>query len=456
MEQCKAGFLVGAATAAHQVEGNNRYNDCWAMEQMKHTTYAEPSLDAVDHYHHFEEDIRLMKEAGLNAYRFSIEWARIEPEEGRFDAAETEHYRRVLQCCRENGIEPVVTLHHFSSPVWLIRRGGWESEDTPVYFARYCRYLMEQLGSLMTVVCTINEANMGIQIAAIAKRYRMQAEAAAKKAAEAAQKAAAESGTAGAEQKTGAAQNPAGDSSDGKVQLGMNLAKMMENRRAAAAENEQIFGTPSPQVFTSPRTPEGDRIIMKAHQAARAVIRELYPGIRVGLTLSLHDLQALEGGQEAADAEWENEFLHYLPYIQDDDFLGIQNYTRSQYGPGGLLPVPEGAETTQMQYEFYPEALGHVIRRVHESFHGALYVTENGIATADDERRIAFIRRALAGVQECIADGIPVNGYFYWSLLDNFEWQKGFSMTFGLIAVDRTTQTRMPKKSLAYLGSFCA
>ncbi len=429
MEQFHSDFLIGAATAAHQVEGNNIHSDCWAMEQMKHSSYSEPSLDAVDHYHHYEEDIRMMKEAGLNAYRFSIEWARIEPEEGKFDKAETEHYRKVLQCCRKYGIEPIMTLHHFSSPVWLIRKGGWEAQSTPADFARYTRYLMEELGSQMSVVCTINEANMGVQVAAIAKRYMMQMKAAAASSA---------------------------DGNDGKVQLGMNLSKMMEGRREAAAENEAVFGTPQPQIFTSPRTPEGDAIIMKAHQMAKEVIHEICPEIKVGLTLSLHDIQAVDGGQNKAEREWDEEFLHYLPSIRDDDFLGVQNYTRSQIGAEGQLPVPADAEVTQMQYEFYPEALGHVIRRVSEKFHGDIYVTENGIATADDERRIAFIDRALQGVQSCMADGISVKGYFYWSLLDNFEWQKGFSMTFGLIAVDRTTQKRFPKKSLAYLGSYAS
>lgn len=117
-------FLLGASTAAHQVEGNNRYSDLWAQEQMEHSSFAEPSNDAVDHYHRYEEDIALLAGAGLNAYRFSIEWARVEPQEGCFDESELEHYRKVIRCCREHGVEPVVTLHHFSSPKWLIERGA--------------------------------------------------------------------------------------------------------------------------------------------------------------------------------------------------------------------------------------------------------------------------------------------------------------------------------------------
>ena len=426
MEKFAPGFFIGAATAAHQVEGNNIHSDNWAQEHMEHTSFLEPSLDAVDHYHHYEEDIRLMADAGLNAYRFSIEWARIEPEEGKFDEAEVEHYRKVIACCKANTVEPVVTLHHFTSPKWLMGKGGWEAETTPADFARYVRYVMERLGGELKYVCTINEANMGVQVAAIAKRYMRQMMAKA-----------------------------AAGQTDGTVQMGMNMEKMMANQKAAAEENVKVFGVEKVENFTSPRTERGDQLVMEAHKAARAVMREVCPHVKVGLTLSLHDIQALPGGEENAAKEWAEEFTHYLPAIQGDDFLGVQNYTRSRMDASGTLPVPEGAETTQMDYEFYPEGLEHVIRKVAEEFKGELIVTENGIATADDTRRVAFIQRALEGIQRCIADGLPVKGYFHWSLMDNFEWQKGYSMTFGLIAVDRTTQKRSPKPSLALLGSFC-
>ena len=422
----KKGFFVGAATAAHQVEGNNIHSDYWVQEHLPHTSFAEPSGDACDHYNRYEEDIHLLAEAGLNAYRFSIEWARIEPEEGKFDENEIEHYRKVIVCCKENGVEPIVTMMHFTSPLWLIQKGGWENESTIEYFRRYVSYVIEKLGSELNYICTINEANMGLQLAAISKRFQLMAEQAAKNAKEA----------------------------EGSVQVGMNFEKMMENMKYAAMENAEIFGTAQPQVFVSSRTPEGDILVMKAHQAAKEAIKERYPNIKVGITLSMHDLQALEGGEQFVKDAWNEECMHYLPYIQDDDFLGVQNYTRTLYGPEGQLPSPEGAELTQMDYEFYPEALENVIRKVHEDFKGDLIVTENGIATADDSRRVEFITRALRGVKNCVEDEIPVKGYFYWSLLDNFEWQKGFSMTFGLIAVNRATQKRIPKDSLKYLGSY--
>lgn len=434
MKKFKEGFLVGAATAAHQVEGNNIHSDYWVQEHMPHTSFVEPSLDAVDHYHLYEQDIKMMAEAGLNAYRFSIEWARIEPECGNFDEAEVEHYRKVIACCKENGVEPVVTLLHFSSPAWLIRQGGWEAESTVEYFARYVRYVMERLGGELHTVCTINEANMGIQVAAIAKRYMQQAQAMMEK-----------------------AKADGGEAGDGSVQMGMNLQKMMENQKYAAAENMEAFGTAQPQVFTGGRTEQGDILVMRAHQAAKREIKALYPQMRVGLTLSLHDFQPQPGGEAVAEKEWDDELTHYLPYIEGDDFLGVQNYTRARTDANGTLPAPEGAELTQMNYEFYPQALENVIRKVAAVFHGDLIVTENGIATADDERRVAFIDEATDGVAACIRDGLPVKGYFYWSLMDNFEWQKGYGMTFGLIAVDRENgQKRMPKPSLAFLGGLGA
>ena len=416
-------FLFGAATAAHQVEGNNIHSDYWAMEQMKCTSFAEPSGDGVDHYNRYEEDIRLLAEAGLNAYRFSIEWARIEPQEGRFDETEVEHYRRVLLCCRENGVTPVVTLHHFTSPKWLIEKGGWESESTVNYFSRYCRYVAQKLGDLMEYVVTLNEANMGLQLSMITKRYLKKMFSLKRR------------------------------KTDGKAQVGINLRQMLINMKNGKAENLEVFGVENPQTFVSQRTKVGDILVMRAHQAAKKALKDCCPHLKVGLSLSLHDIQPGPHGEKAADKAWNEEFLHYLPYIQSDDFLGVQNYTRSVYGRHDVMDPPADSELTQMEYEFYPEALEHVLREVHKSFHGELLVTENGIATEDDSRRVEFLRRALDGVRAVLADGLPVRGYFCWSLLDNFEWQKGFSMTFGLIAVDRATMERHPKESLRYLGS---
>ena len=424
MSKFPNNFLFGAATAAHQVEGNNIHSDYWLMENLKNSNFIEPSLDAVDHYNRYEEDIKLLAEAGLNAYRFSIEWARIEPEEGRFDAGEIEHYRAVLQYCHDNAITPIVTLHHFSSPKWLISRGGWEWEGLEQVFPRYCEYVVSQLGDLMSYVCTINEANMGIQISALARSMMMRMGI--------------------------------------TPQVGVNFEQMIEafipeSRKMQKLETATAFGIDNPNGvydFLSSRTPEADEMMQRAHCAARAAMKKLCPHLKIGMTLSLFDMQVQPGGEEAAEKEWQDDFERYLPTLSEDDFLGVQNYTRKRFGEGGDLGNPEGAELTDMEYEFYPEGISNVLRRISEELPGKeLLVTENGIATSDDSRRTAFIQQALDGIVKCEADGVPVSGYMYWSLLDNFEWQKGYSMCFGLIAVDRKTQKRLPKDSLYALGS---
>ena len=424
MSKFPKGFLFGASTAAHQVEGNNIHSDYWTMEQMKSTSFLEPSADAVDHYNRYKEDIKLLAEAGLNAYRFSIEWARIEPKENEFDENEIKHYEKMIDFCREMGVEPIVTLHHFTSPKWLIEKGGWECEDTVSYFARYCGYVAEKLGDKMNYICTINEANMGLQLSVIAKRYLKKL-------------------LFGKKEKT-----------DGQAQVGINLQHMMENMKLAKTENVEVFGTEKLNTFVSSRSEEGDLLICRAHIAAVNEIKNRAPHARVGLTLSLHDMQPDKWGKHHAKKEWYREFGHYLPYIKDDDFIGVQNYSRSLFGFFGQKSAPTGAKMTQMNYEMYPEALGNVIRAVAKDFKGEILVTENGIATEDDALRREFIERALTGVEKCLNEGINVSGYCHWSLLDNFEWQKGYSMTFGLIAVDRKTQTRYPKDSLYLLGNY--
>ena len=421
-------FLLGAATAAHQVEGNNTQSDFWAMEQVPGSMYKEPSLDAVDHYNRYREDIDLLAGAGLNAYRFSIEWARIQPDKNTFDQKEIEHYRAMLKYCREKGVTPIVTMHHASSPKWLIQEGGWEAKTTPDYFTRYCEHTARQLGEMLEYVCTINEANMGLQIAKIAARHI-------------------------------AAMGAAGDSAN-NLQVGLNTEAVSgggtEKIMAYMKNLGEAFGMDPRNIhdFFKPRTPEGDRLIMEAHEKARDAMKAACPHLKIGITLSLHDNQAVPGGEQKAAAEWEEELLHYLPYLQKDDFIGVQNYTRSILGPDGVVPPAKDAELTLCNYEFYPEALENVIRFVNKHIALPIIVTENGCGTEDDSRRIEFLRRALAGVKHCVDDGIPVKGYCCWSLLDNFEWQMGFAITFGLIAVDRKTQRRIPKESLRYLGSF--
>ncbi|UGQ12802.1 family 1 glycosylhydrolase [Yinghuangia sp. ASG 101] len=401
------GFLWGSATAAHQIEGNNLASDFWALEHAANSRFAEPSGDACDHYRLFREDIALLADLGLNSFRFSIEWARVEPEDGFFSDAALAHYRDVLEACHASGVVPVVTLHHFTSPKWLMGLGGWEYERTPERFAAYCRTVMAELGDLIPYACTLNEANIGRVIRRI-------------------------------------------------------VANLGEGRRPRVEQAPVGLGEGPGASQPGGRAPEGHflsqfsdtafDVITRAHTAARAVIREVSPHTEVGLTLALQDVQALPGGEKAAEEVWAELFEDFLPAIAGDDFLGVQNYSRIRVGPEGVAPVPEDAEVTQMGYEFYPQALGSVLRAA-ASAGLPLIVTENGLATDDDARRVAFVRSALEGLERSLADGVDVRGYLHWTLLDNFEWMHGFAPKFGLIAVDRATQRRTVKESARFLGA---
>ena len=159
------GFLWGAATAAHKVEGGNVNSDGWVLEHLPHTLFREPSGDAGDFLHRYLGDVATVAALGLNAFRFGVEWARIEPEPGEFSMAALDHYSRVVDACLGQQIAPVVTLHHFTSPRWLIREGGWRSAATPGRFAQYATRVMRRLGDRVEWVCTINEANTPLRLA---------------------------------------------------------------------------------------------------------------------------------------------------------------------------------------------------------------------------------------------------------------------------------------------------
>jgi beta-glucosidase len=394
-------FLWGAATAAHQVEGGNINSDAWLLEHVDGTVYSEPSGDACDHYHRYREDIAQLAGLGFNAYRFSIEWARIEPEEGEFSLAQLDHYRRMLTACHEHGIKPMVTLHHFTSPRWIAGRGGWESPDIPSLFERYCEQVAEHLGDLFSVACTINELNLAIVL-----------------------------------QQSGF--------------LHSDDAIVGSRWRRSAARTMAV----EPEVFSSfpfcVRSRSRD-VMLEAHRRGARVLRAS-GNCAVGMTLAMRDLQAEPGAEElCAGAARESQGL-FLEAARADDFIGVQCYTRQRIGLGGPLPPEPGAEFTQMGYEMWPDAVQAAIRQASGVARIPIIVTESGVATDDDSQRIDYVERVLKGIAQCLRDGIDVRGFFYWSLLDNFEWLFGYGPKFGLIEVDRKTQRRKTKPSAEWLG----
>ncbi len=393
------GFLWGTATAAHQVEGNNINSESWVIEHLPGTIYAEPSGDACDHYHRYPSDIALLADLGFNAYRFSVEWSRIEPEEGEFSYAALEHYRRMLATCHEHGLKPMVTYHHFTSPRWLHRYGGWLDEKTPERFARYCERVTDHLGDLIAAACTLNEVNLAFVLSKILPF-------------------------------------------DVRTQAWW-----------AAAAN--VFGVPADKLglFQFVATPQARETILAAHRRAVEVIKAGPGDFPVGLTLALLDLQS-NGDPNSRIGEFRRELSdNYLEQLTGDDFVGVQNYGRMVVGPDGMIPPGDDVETNQMGEEFYPQGLEGAIRYAAQVARVPIYVTENGMATTDDTRRLAYFEEALQGVVNCLQDGIDVRGYFCWSALDNFEWVSGYGPKFGIIAVDRATQQRTPKPSARWLGA---
>ena len=397
------GFAWGVATAGHQVEGNNTNSDIWLLEHVPGTIFAEPSGDAVDHYHRYREDIALVASLGFDTYRFSLEWARIEPAPGEFSLAELNHYRDVLLACHERGLTPVVTFHHFSSPRWLLAAGGWEDEATPELFARYCDVAMRQLGDLIGVACTLNEPNLPYLLKAM-----------------------------------GITGEPPEARAHIPVWVGAAAALGIEPAKVA------------PFQFNATET--GFAIKLAAHRAGKAAIKAVRPDLAVGWTLANTDVQAAPGGEATAEAVRQEANLRFLEASRGDDFVGIQNYGRHVFGPDGLLGPEPGLQTNSQGEEIYPAGLANAVREAWRVAGVPVLVTENGLATTDDTQRVGYIADALAGLAGCIADGVDVRGYIAWTAFDNFEWIFGYRPQFGLIAVDRTTQERTPKPSAYWLG----
>lgn len=387
-------FLWGASTAPQQVEGNNLNSDWWAREGMM--PVMEPSGDAVDSYHRYREDMQLLADAGLNAYRFGIEWARIEPRPGQFSLAELAHYRRMIDTALELGLTPVITLNHFTVPAWFAAEGGWTGETAAARWSAYVDAVIPILHGVEWIV-TFNEPNM------LAMMLRIQQLV--------------ESGALG------------------------------EWQSPTVGEEATVGVVP---LLPNPDPAIGARLA-ELHHLVAGMLRERTRA-KVGWTVAN---QALWSQPENAAAleqnryEWED---LYLEAARGDDFIGVQSYSAQEVGPDGPIPHPPHPDNTLTGAAYRPDALGIAIRHTHEVTGIPILVTENGIATADDDRRIAYTKEALEGMRGAMADGADVRGYLHWSALDNYEWGH-WEPTFGLIAVDRATFARTPKPSLGWLGS---
>ena len=405
-------FLWGAATAAHQVEGGNEGSDWWEWEQRPGTPCRDRSGVACDQYRRYAEDIATLASLGLNTYRYSIEWARVEPVEGSVAQAELDHYRRVTDAVIGAGLTPMVTLNHFTLPSWIARRGGWMDAATPALFARYCDVVVRALGERVDWYCTINEPGVvafGGYLGAFGFPPGTHDASSWEKAiaglVDGQRRSRAAARNARPSAKVGATHSmQAWEPDEGSRPLVAYLRRMNEDVFLEASEADDFVGV---QTYT--RVPvhlaEPARTILRLALRSRRLMRLAAPPVLI---------------RQAKDP---------------------------------VAGAPKGARLTQMGYEFAPEAVAATIRRVAELLPGRdIIVTEHGVATDDDAERIEFIDRGLAAIHETIRDGLPVRGYIHWSALDNFEWARGYSMRFGIIGVDRTTLARTVRPSARHLG----
>lgn len=383
-----AGLLFGASTSAHQVEGNNTSSDWWVREHSDTPgpiPITEPSGDAVDHFHRWPEDMDLLRDLGFNAYRFGIEWARIEPEPGHISRAMLEHYRAMVRGAVARGLAPVVTLHHFTSPHWFEERGGWLAPDAAERFAHYATVVAEILGEGVEYVATINEPNMITLVNGLL-------------------------------------------APDGEAPDVPTMAALVPHQATSDA-------------------------LIRAHKGAVKAVKAVHPHLKLGWTIANQVYQAEPGAEAAAAAyAWPREDV-FLEAARDDDWVGVQSYSRTRIGTDGPIPLGDDTPRTLVGLEYYPAALGEAVRHTAEVVGPdvAILVTENGIAADDDTRRIAYTAGALEGLAAAIADGADVRAYLHWSALDNYEWGS-YHFTFGLIGVDRSTFVRTPKPSAHWLG----
>jgi beta-glucosidase len=390
------GFLWGCATAAHQVEGGNHGNDWWDWELQGRIRTGESSDPSCDHYHRYRQDFEILRQLNNNAHRLSIEWSRVEPEPGRFDASQLAHYGEVLSELRHRGMAPMVTLHHFTSPRWFVEQGGWAASGAPRAWLPFVRRVAEELGSLVELWCTINEPNL-------------------------------------------------------YAQHGWMLGTFPPGRRNDLLSLYRVLAN-----------------LRRAHLAAYRELQRLTPAVPIGLA---HNKWLMLPAGERRSDRWAARIaatsvdcwpagtrLEKVLETQAD-YIGINHYSASAVsfalrGPREYLvarKLPPGVPVSDYGWAVYAGWMRAALLEA-GSYRRPVYITENGIATKDDALRRDYLSRVLGEVWQAIQEGVDVRGYFHWTSVDNFEWDRGYSIWSGLIGLDRQTQERTVKPSGRWFG----
>ncbi len=383
------GFLWGTATAAYQAEGDNQHSDWWEWEKRNPGMIREPAGAAADHYHRYEEDLNLARELNTNFYRFSIEWSRIVPHEGDIDRHELEHYGNMLRACRVRGIKTMVTLHHFTTPQWLMDKGGWAWHGAARAFGEFSRIVAEEYADLVDYWCTINEPMVYVSQGYVS-----------------------------------AAWSPATRN---------YWAAWRVYRHLVAGHKE-------------------------AYRAIHAVGHKKGIGVQVGAANNLISLSTYRKHKLAdkayawfVDRVWNHAFIDATAGYHD--YMGVNYYFHQRINParrrlfGLIVDIrEEQRDMSDIGWEVFPAGLFDALLDI-SSYKLPIIITENGIATKNEDRRARYIVSYVKELYHAIAAGIDVRGYCYWSLMDNFEWEKGFNANFGLIEVKRPSLDRAIKPS---------
>ena len=404
-----SGFRWGTSTAAHQVEGGNTNSDWWEFEQIPGRIHnGDSSKVACDHYRRFGEDFKLLQQMNQNSHRLSLEWSRIQPSPQTWDDEAIEHYRQVLGSLRELGISPMVTLHHFTSPIWFARQGGWRSPKAAEIFARFVDRVVDRLGDLVDLWCTINEPTIYVTQGWIFGEF------------------------------------PPGRRSDflGAFAVMRNMVRghglAYRTIKDRLGERAQV-GLAHHQWQLEPLRPRArsDRLsarwlsyLMNSWMPMACSDGRLRPPFGLGTVVS----QAVASQDFMGVNFYSGEMVRFEPSRPD------QLFTRRLTPPGDL---------SDYGLVIMAPWLGEVLENL-GGYGLPVYVTENGVATTDDRRRQRFLREHLEQVHRALRSGVDVRGYYHWSSMDNFEWTHGYSMRFGLIEVDFQTLERRPRQS-AYL-----
>ncbi len=428
------GFIWGAGGSSYQTEGGNFNNDWYQWEKKKFTKFyiEEPCGRAVNFYELYEKDADLARALHLNSLRFSVEWSRVEPERDRWNEEEIEHYRRVIEAIKNRGMKPVLTLHHFTNPVWVLNLdrenpvddiGGWENPQIVDEFVEYAGKIAEEFGKDVDIYLTINEP-----IVIVLSGYMLGI-------------------------------FPPGKlniSTDGIYNVAYKVLKNIITAHARAFKRikeidiydsdgdgiSALVGLPESVSVWEPARPEDPENL----EAVRR-LKQFYTYNLLDSLIRGEFDEDLDGVPDDVREEWKGTL----------DFIGLNHYNRWFVVPLPVLPPPISAfpcpsfrgidlrgflgcpaiegDISDAGYEIYPEGIYRVLKELYGRYKMPVLVTETGIATDDAEKRRKFIRESVRNVARAIKEGVEVRGYLYWSLTDNWEWGS-FNIRFGLYRVD--------------------